>query len=141
MKKQLVLFTIIFTVLSASSTLQSENIKGNSAASPDIVGERRVNEKSARKSEADWPKTVDAAVIDILSSMTKKNREIIRKTPRFGLSRYHRGWGMGIRNSFGLWKGNHELMKSACGGFCSPDKASMVIIEAVWDALHASDPK
>lgn len=43
---------------------------------------------------------------------------------------------MGIRNAYGLWGGNQELIISACGGRGQPDDASMRIIEAVWRRLN-----
>lgn len=72
----------------------------------------------------------------------------VRSTPKDELILFHHGWGTGIRNAFGLWKGNAALMRScaeARGGrtgagtgaaFLHPDSASMVIIEAVWLRLQ-----
>jgi hypothetical protein len=44
--------------------------------------------------------------------------------------------GVGIRNRYGLWRGNDKLIFSACGSPCHPDDASMKIIGAVWQELH-----
>jgi hypothetical protein len=46
----------------------------------------------------------------------------------------HHGWGTGIRNGFGLWRGNTGLQASCAKEH--PDDCSMVIIEAVWEALR-----
>jgi len=46
----------------------------------------------------------------------------------------HFSWGLNIRNEFGLWEGNDELIES-CGKF-EPDGASSAIIDAVWGALQ-----
>ncbi|BCD89150.1 hypothetical protein PSm6_55570 [Pseudomonas solani] len=83
-----------------------------------------------------WPTTVQATVADILASMTPEDKATIRQTKKDDLIMYHHGWGTGIRNYYGLWRGNSTLIESACGEGCHPDDASMVIIEAVWSALQ-----
>jgi|GEM_PF-2511373 len=82
------------------------------------------------------PKTLDEAVSLILKDMRPEDIEIIKVTKRSNLIKYHHGWGTNIRNTFGLWGGNKELIKSICNTPCHPDNASMQIIEAVWDKLH-----
>jgi hypothetical protein len=88
------------------------------------------------KERESWPKTLEEAVDNIISTMPKKDAPIIMETPREELSKFHHNWGQGIRNAFGLWKGNPELINSVCGEECHPDDVSMKIIEAVWDNLH-----
>jgi len=49
---------------------------------------------------------------------------------------FHFGLGMGIRNEYGLWSGNEELMDS-CREISGDkdhhvDSASTVIIKALW---------
>ena len=83
-----------------------------------------------------WPANVDAAVYEILKDMDAKNQTEVRSTKEEDLILFHHGWGTGIRNEFGLWKGNDSLIQSACGEQCHPDDASMKIIEAVWAKLH-----
>jgi hypothetical protein len=87
-----------------------------------------------------WPVTVKATVSDILSEMPPENKETVRKTKKDDLILFHSGWGMGIRNHYGLWRGNNKLIEDACGKDCHPDNASMVIIEAVWAALQPPQP-
>ena len=82
------------------------------------------------------PKTLDEAVAFILRDMSPENINTIKSTKRSDLIKYHHGWGTGIRNSFGLWQENSELLQSICNTRCHPDDASMKIIEAVWDKLH-----
>lgn len=84
----------------------------------------------------EWPTTVDAVVKDILSGMPEKDKELVKNTKEGDLIKFHHGWGTGIRNYYGLWRGNDELIKSACGKPCHPDDASMVIIKAVWQQLQ-----
>lgn len=64
----------------------------------------------------------------------------VRSMPKDDLIEFHFGWGMGIRNAFGLWGGNEALLQSCAEArgypFIHPDDASMVIIEAVWERLN-----
>ena len=83
-----------------------------------------------------WPITVKATVADLLSALSAENKETVRKTKKDDLIMFHHGWGTGIRNHYGLWRGNSALIEDACGKRCHPDDASMVIIEAVWKALQ-----
>jgi hypothetical protein len=83
-----------------------------------------------------WPTTLAEAVADITGGMSEENKRLLRATKKEDLIQFHHGWGTGIRNGFGLWRGNDKLIKSACGKPCHPDDASMVIIEAVWAAVQ-----
>jgi hypothetical protein len=66
--------------------------------------------------------------------MKDADRTRIRDTKKEDLISFHHGWGTGIRDEFGLWRGNTNLM-TACHAD-HPDDASMVIIEAVWQKLQ-----
>ena len=46
----------------------------------------------------------------------------------------HFAWAVNMRNEFGMWQGNNELIKS-CGSN-NPDDASMKIVKAVWKELN-----
>ncbi len=83
-----------------------------------------------------WPETIEAATQTIISLLPEKDRLLIKATKKEDLILYHHGWGTGIRNSLGLWRGNQKLLLSACGKPCHPDDASMKIIEAVWENLQ-----
>ncbi|MBI5425289.1 MAG: hypothetical protein HZA32_14515 [Opitutae bacterium] len=98
----------------------------------------KVSKEDAAKLEEEkktWPKTVDEAVTRILSTMPEKDRKIVRDTAEDDLIQFHHGWGTGIRNSFGLWRGNKALMEDCKSDH--PDDASMVIIFAVWKRLQS----
>lgn len=86
-----------------------------------------------------WPTSVQETVADILKSLSDEDKATLRKTRKDDLIMFHHGWGTGIRNHYGLWRGNDKLIESACGKGCHPDDASMVIIEAVWLALQHED--
>jgi hypothetical protein len=83
-----------------------------------------------------WPTTVEATVSDFLSTLSAEDKRKLRETREEDLARFHLGWGTGIRNYYGLWRGNEALLESACGKDCHPDHASGVIIHAVWRELN-----
>jgi|SRR6185437_6916002 len=84
-----------------------------------------------------WPVTVDETVKDILPRLPLYRKLEIRfmKKKENRISE-HFGLGLSIRNRYGLWRGNHQLILSACGYDCHPDDASGRIVDAVWEALH-----
>ena len=82
----------------------------------------------------EWPRTLDEAVTRILSNMSDADKRYIKGSYKETLINHHHGWGMGIRNSFGLWQGNDALMADCRAVFA--DDASWVIIEAVWQRLQ-----
>ena len=82
-----------------------------------------------------WPTTVDEAVDLIIVHMTEEEKEELCSTSKEGLLMFHFELGMCIRNSFGLWKGNTELLESCGAAFMHADSASVAIIEAVWQRL------
>ena len=100
-------------------------------------------------SPEEWPKTVEEAVDQVISSMSEEDKATLRNTPEQDLIVFHHGCKTAIRNDFGLWSGNEELLKS-CGSrifpesaydeylamMVDPDSASMEIIKATWTRLH-----
>ena len=82
----------------------------------------------------DWPISVEAAVNRMILEMTDETKESIRSMPDTDLIKLHHSMGRGIRNRFGLWKGNNELLKDT--GANEPDAASMFIIKALWKRLN-----
>ena len=115
MKRILLVLTLLVAIVNTSLAQD----KGGAQLSPDK-----------------WPTTVQAAVADLLKGLPESDKQIFRETKERDLIRYHHGWGTGIRNSFGLWRGNNALREDACGKGCHPDDASMAIIEAVWRSLQ-----
>lgn len=84
-----------------------------------------------------WPVTVDAAARQIVAKMDDESKAQVRATAKQDLIQFHLGWGTGIRNSLGLWRGNHQLLESCGRGTrVHPDDCSTVIIEAVWELLR-----
>jgi hypothetical protein len=75
-----------------------------------------------------WPSTVEVTVRDVLARISAADRRTSPRRQR--LIQFHRGWGTGIRNRYGLWRATRTHSPPA--GTCHPDDASMKIIEAVW---------
>ena len=84
--------------------------------------------------DSTWPKTLDEAVKICLLTSTPQQKELIKNTPREELALFHPGWALNMRNEFGLWEGNSELVES-CGA-SEPDGASMVVVKTVWTELN-----
>jgi hypothetical protein len=84
------------------------------------------------------PKTLDEAVAQLLAVLSDVDKAKVRETPEDDLIMFHHGWGAGIRNDFGLWGRNPELLRSC--GRVHPDDAAMVIIRAVWQRLQHGEP-
>jgi hypothetical protein len=102
--------------------------------------ENNQNDNSDDSDDQDWPQTVDEAVNRLVGALSEQDKQRIRELPKDDLIQFHFGWGMGIRNAFGLWGGNAALMQSCAEvsgrAFMHPDDASMVIIEGVWQRLR-----
>jgi len=76
--------------------------------------------------------------------MTEADKAVLRKDKPDDLIKYHFGWGMGIRNEFGLWGGNFPLALDCNAQFgdpsdkqeLHPDYISMIIMKQVWMAVQ-----
>lgn len=110
----------------------------SSAQDKDTSGTSPISSNEKQK-EKSWPKTVKEVVAQILSKMSDTDKETVKNTKKEDLIKFHRGWGMGIRNDLGLWQGNKALMKDTKANH--PDDASMVIIQTVWEELQKQSTK
>ncbi len=88
--------------------------------------------------ENHYPKSIKEAVNLLSSKLSEKDKQAIRNIHEEGLSSLHLSLGNHIRNEFGLWGKNEELLKACCPDTCLPnaDDASMIIIKALWWALQ-----
>ena len=93
----------------------------------------------------DYPSSVSEAVDRLLAELTDDLKEEIRSTPPHELWRYHHSLGLHIRNEFGLWWGNDELLTSCHRARyknrvtpegITADDASATIVEALWERLY-----
>jgi hypothetical protein len=87
----------------------------------------------------DWPVTVQEAVRDLAPQLSLAEKLKIKLTAKKDIVSLYTDLGTGIRNHYGLWKGNEKLMLSACGRLCHPDDASLIIVEALWREFHRAE--
>lgn len=81
-----------------------------------------------------WPRTMDAAADRLLQELSAESKAQLKATKAQDLVNYHQNLGRTIRNSYGLWMGNGELMKDCRAQH--PDDASSRIVEAAWQKLQ-----
>lgn len=96
----------------------------------------------------DWPSTLTAAVDRLMATMSADELAALRDIPEGNLIMYHFSLGMYIRNAFGLWQENDDLLASCFPDVTDPymlmiikhdpDRASGVIIDTLWKRLQAN---
>jgi len=100
----------------------------------------------------DVPKTVSQAVERLMTIMEPEMKAEVAELAEKDLVNLHYGLGSDIRNGFGLWNDNQELLDDCLRLGRSPlyatepgepvavrihpDDASMVILRSLWDRLH-----
>lgn len=84
-----------------------------------------------------WPHSIHEAVELLLVGLTEESKEIITNIPdEFSLvSICHDNLGRYIRNQFGLWNGNNDILTTCGCKNVHPDNASIVILIALWQNL------
>ena len=80
------------------------------------------------------PKSIDETIELLLSELPERDKEAIRNIAEEQLSSLHLSLGNYIRNEFGLWWNNEELLKACCpdSSLRNADDVSMVNIKALW---------
>ena len=136
------IFYIVFLFVLIAGCANSKTTIETSAQSVESATQKRPSEEIQMLGPENWSTTVVETVNDIIASMSEEDKETIRSTNKDNLIQFHHGWGTGIRNYYGLWRGNDQLREDACGKGCHPDDASMVIIEKVWESIRKdTDPE
>ena len=86
------------------------------------------------------PKTVEEAVDRLIGELSLKDRTTISNLTEDELINLHINLGEYIRNEFGLWFANKNLMASCCTiaklDKIHEDTASTIIIEELWERLR-----
>lgn len=86
------------------------------------------------------PKTINEAVGRLITDMKLKDKTTIANMTEEELILLHANLGVFIRNTFGLWEDNKELLESCCSIIqtddLSADNASDIIIEELWKKLR-----
>ncbi|MEI8186991.1 MAG: DUF6794 domain-containing protein [Chlorobiaceae bacterium] len=94
-----------------------------------------------------WPKTINEAVELMIDTMSDIDKTELLNTKQEDLYRFQYSLGMLIGGLFGLYNGNKALLE-ACAHtrkneierllmLSDPEKASWIIIEAIWKRLKA----
>lgn len=106
----------------------------------------------------EWPTTIDEAVDALLRLTPVEAKNEIAEMDEDKLHWLHFGFGMYIRNNFGLWQGNNALLQSCEPAEYSqlsaidrirlnlrihnhPDEVSTIIIKAFRKKLHETQQK
>ena len=104
-----------------------------------FLDQKVINPNKMPNEEKNYPKTIAEAVDRLLSTLSEEDKEAIKNTAKNDLLDLHFGLGTYIRNAFGLWDKNEELLKACCPHYplCEADEASGVIIDALWEKLRS----
>jgi hypothetical protein len=88
------------------------------------------------------PRTVEQAAERLITELSLKDKITIANMAEIELGTLHLNLGEYIRNEFGLWSGNEDLIKSCCrlagSANVHQDEASSVIIRELWKQLKES---
>ena len=88
--------------------------------------------------KSNLPSRVDEAVNVLFDKVPDKEQDAIAKMPEHKMLALHEGLGMWVRNNFGLWAGNEDLLADT--GALDPDGASAVIVRTFWERLRRRCP-
>jgi hypothetical protein len=126
------IYSDVITILKhAIQILIDEDKKSSIVSDPDT---KRKNLKP--------PITVDQAVERLISELSLKDKTTIANMAEIELSVLYMTIDEYIRNEFGLWSGNNDLMNSCCffakKDKVSEDEASFTIIRELWKRLRES---
>ena len=95
-----------------------------------------------KRKHSKLPKTVDQAVDRLIDELSSKDKTTISNLAEDELINLHINLGEYIRNEFGLWSGNEDLMSSCCTiaktDKIHEDTASKIIIETLWERLRVT---
>ena len=87
-----------------------------------------------------YPKSVEEAVDLLIDKLSIREKYQIAKMTQDDLAGLHFSLGLGIRNEFGLWAGNKDLLESCASlvgqEIIHPDDASALIIKELWKKLR-----
>ncbi len=89
----------------------------------------------------EWPKAIDEAVNQTLSWLLEEDQFLFKSADEEDFVKLCSGLGRIIRNEFGLWAGNKELLGSCGLKSMHTDDASIMIIKAVWERIVEVEQK
>ncbi len=74
--------------------------------------------------QAIWPTTIEGAVYVLDLLLEDEDKQVLKKRSEDDLKKSHFGMAFYIRNHFGLWGGNKELLRSCGSDEMHPDEGS-----------------
>lgn len=101
------------------------------------MGEILLDKEALKQLKNELPRTVDQAVELLLKLIPPSERARFSAMTAEESFTFSRMLNMWIRNNFGLWQGNVDLMKDACSKH--PDDASSVISSIFFDRIANPD--
>ncbi len=123
-------------------TLPTRTLSVKGVISPYYIKHREILHFEKIFTDCMWPKTVKQAVDVLLAILPEEEKAKIVEMNKSDLGNLHFGLGMGIRNEFGLWAGNRDLLEDVArlqglekGEDVHPDYASSLIIYKLWMKL------
>ncbi|WP_370979490.1 DUF6794 domain-containing protein [Agaribacterium sp. ZY112] len=100
-------------------------------------------ETKANDSSESIPTTCKGAIQTIANELDEDSVKTLKETKREDLVMFHFSWGMGIRNSYGLWSENSAIRLSCAEQIgekdIHPDNASGIIMEGVWELVNGAN--
>lgn len=100
--------------------------------------EKRAHQKSDQKIPHDYPDkkpdSIDKAIDILMVVLSDEQKHEIKNKTKEELIHYHFSLGLWIRNNFGLWGDNTQLLNELGGGH--PDDASHVLLTKLWMKLN-----
>ncbi|MGY6217358.1 DUF6794 domain-containing protein [Methylolobus aquaticus] len=99
--------------------------------------------------ELDYPRTVREAVAVLVERLDDQQKAEVAALAKDDLIELHFGLGQYVRNAFGLWGANPELLDDCAREralrrgdadspalMINPDDAAMFLLETLWHRLH-----
>ncbi len=133
---QKLLFLVLLLQLGCSATTPKEDRTVANVETNVILEFPDIYYKGTMLNAGTWPETVTEAVNAVLSTMTEKDKSVVGEMTEENLILLHHGFGTGLRNSLGLWRGNDKLLLDC--NKTHPDDCSLVIIVALWAKLKSA---
>jgi len=94
-------------------------------------------------SDADRPRTVDAAVDKLLAKLSLREKTMIANIPEDNLKDLYHALEANIQNEFRLWLANDKLLEScrvvSGQNDLNENDAALVIIKALWSRLQQTN--
>ncbi len=78
------------------------------------------------------PEDLQEAWFELEKSLSEEDRHRLKKIQEYEMSNFHFSTGMGMRNSWGLWKGSRLAKYFNEIGIHHPDDMSSIILRTFW---------